>query len=314
MSKITMNAKHHPVLKLSQLQILLAIAEHKSFSEAALQLEMSQSAVSNAIATLEAELGIVLFSRGRHGAQLTPVGDRIAEHARKMVHIQDEILKEAQLARSLDSGDVRISSFRSVATHILPSIMAQFRQQFPHVAVHIQEYFENGYIEDDLRKGQADLGFVDWQTSQAEFDTQDVLEDEYVALFPPTFQPSNSGLRWEDLTQYPLIMVAEDASCDIEVVRHCAAFGVALQATYQVKADSTIVNMVAQGLGATIIPRLAAEPIPANVKVYSLPVPLFRTIRMAVAKDALLTPPVYAFLDLAKRSARDISTLNPVLS
>jgi DNA-binding transcriptional LysR family regulator len=59
--------------------------------------------------------------------------------------------------------------------------------------------------------------------------------------------------------------------------------------------------MVAQGLGAAISPRLAAEPIPIDVKVYSLPVPLFRIISVAVVKNALLSPAVFAFLDLLKR-------------
>lgn len=62
--------------------------------------------------------------------------------------------------------------------------------------------------------------------------------------------------------------------------------------------------MVAQGLGAAISPRLAAEPIPPGVNLYSLPVPLFRVICVAVVKDALLSPAVFAFLDLLKATLR----------
>lgn len=109
-----MKRKRQSQMKLSQLQVLIAVAEHNSFSEAALQLEMSQSAVSNAIATLEADLGVVLFSRGRHGAHLTPVGERVVAHARQMMQLQEEIIKEANLARSLQGGQVRITSFHSV--------------------------------------------------------------------------------------------------------------------------------------------------------------------------------------------------------
>jgi DNA-binding transcriptional LysR family regulator len=70
-----------------------------------------------------------------------------------------------------------------------------------------------------------------------------------------------------------------------------------LNATYEVREDSTMVGMVAQGLGAAIIPRLAAEPIPPEVQVYSLPVPLERAIGVAVVANALQTPAVFAFLD-----------------
>ena len=71
-------------IKLSQLQILVEVAKYENFSEAALALGISQSAVSHAIASLEDYLGIVLFNRGRHGATLTPVGDRILTHAKTM--------------------------------------------------------------------------------------------------------------------------------------------------------------------------------------------------------------------------------------
>jgi DNA-binding transcriptional LysR family regulator len=85
----------------------------------------------------------------------------------------------------------------------------------------------------------------------------------------------------------------------------CGTFAVGkfittLHVAYQVRSDSTIVSMVARGLGATIIPRLAAEPMPKEVQVYSLPVPLFRAIKVAVLANALQVPAVFAFLDLLR--------------
>jgi len=73
-------------MKFSQLQAFVAVAEHGSFSEAALELQLSQPAISHAIATLEEELGVPLFSRGRHGAVLTPAGEQIVYHARHALH------------------------------------------------------------------------------------------------------------------------------------------------------------------------------------------------------------------------------------
>jgi len=77
-------------LKLSQLRALVAIADRGSFSEAALHLELSQSAVSHAIATLEDELGVLLLNRGRQGAVLTPVGELITDDARQMLRSLQE--------------------------------------------------------------------------------------------------------------------------------------------------------------------------------------------------------------------------------
>ena len=95
-----------------------------------------------------------------------------------------------------------------------------------------------------------------------EFETWELMRDEFVVLFPPSFEPT-SAISWEELTNYPLIMAPDGDSCDAMVYAHCLKYGITLQATYKIRSDATIVNMVAQGLGAAISPRLAAEPIPA---------------------------------------------------
>ncbi|WP_242044994.1 LysR family transcriptional regulator [Anabaena azotica] len=88
-------------MKISQLRAVVAVAEHGNFSEAALDLQLTQPAISHAIATLEEELGIPLFARGRHGAVLTPAGERILHHARQaMLHLE-MMQAEANLHKGL---------------------------------------------------------------------------------------------------------------------------------------------------------------------------------------------------------------------
>jgi DNA-binding transcriptional LysR family regulator len=127
-------------LKLSQLHVLIAVADCDSFSEAALQLQMSQSAVSYAIATLEETLGVVLFSRGRYGAHLTPVGEQMVDRARQVLYLMQDMVRQANLAKGLHGGQLRISAFRSAATQILPEVIAQFCRLHPAIAVSIAEY------------------------------------------------------------------------------------------------------------------------------------------------------------------------------
>lgn len=294
-----MQHKRQSQMKLSQLHILIAIAERNSFSEAALDLDMSQSAVSNAIAALEADLGIVLFSRGRHGADLTSPGKRVLAHARQMLHLQEEILKEANLAKSLQGEKVRLSSIRSVATHLLPGIITRFQQQFPGTSVSVIEQLDEKSIEEDLRKGRADIGFTDECLSN-EFATWEFLQDEFVVLLPRAWQLATPNLNWEQLKTYPLIIASNGFNSDKQAFAHCEAFCKTIRADYHAKSDLTVVSMVAQGLGAAILPRLAAEPIPANVLVYSLPTPFFRSIRFAVMKPVPLRPHVSNFLEILK--------------
>lgn len=293
-------------MKLSQLHILVAVAEHQNFSEAALQLGISQSAVSHAIASLEQELGVVLLLRGRHGATLMPVGVQIVEAARQILQLEATIARAANLAKGLQGGQVRVASFRSVATQILPQVIAAFRQQFPAIVVIITEHDDYPEVEQALRNGSADVGFTLLPASD-EFETWELLQDEYIALFPPGFEQAGTHLTWAELAAYPLILPPESHSCCNLVKAHCRDRGKPLQAAYVVREDSTTVNMVIQGLGGTIMPRLAAAPIPANVQVYSLPDPLFRTIGVATLSQALLPPAVFAFLETLRKTGVPMS-------
>lgn len=289
-------------MKLSQLRALVKVAEHGNFSEAALHLELSQSAVSHAIATLEEELGVVLLSRGRHGAHVTPVGERVICHARQVLHLLEEIEKEANREKGLNGGQVRLAAFRSVATHVLPTVIARFRRHFPDISVSITEQCDYERVEQMLREGRADIGFTVLPASN-EFETWEITRDEFSVLLPPTQRLKKTRLTWEELAAYPLIFPSANA-CYAKVRDHLRALEFPLNIAYEVTEDSTIVSMVMQGLGAAIVPRLAAEPIPAAIQVCSLPVPLERIIGVAVLTNALHTPAVFAFLDALKGVGR----------
>jgi DNA-binding transcriptional LysR family regulator len=286
-------------LKLSQLRILVAVADCGNFTEAALNLEMSQSAVSHAVATLEEYLGVVLVARGRYGARLTTVGEQVAKHARAIVQHVNEIGKAAELAKGLSGGQVRLASFRSVATHLLPTVIAEFHYRFPAISVSLTEHDDYPLVEQALREGRADVGFT-FMPASPDLEAWEILQDEFVALFPPGFKPADGQLTWQELVSHSLIMPPVDYVMMQRVYEHVQAFGYGLKVAYEVGTDATIVSLVAQGLGATILPRLAAEPIPANLQVYSLPVPLKRVIGVAVMAEALHTPAIYAFLEILK--------------
>ena len=111
-------------MNIHHLQVLATFAQLGSFSGAALVLDISQAAVSRAIATLEDELGVPLLKRGRFGARLTPVGERVLHHGQGILELREHIDYEVNLEKGLYGGRVRIASFRSAATHLLPAAIA----------------------------------------------------------------------------------------------------------------------------------------------------------------------------------------------
>jgi DNA-binding transcriptional LysR family regulator len=284
-------------MNIYHLEVLAAIAREGSFSGAALALETSQAAVSRAIASLEEELGVPLLKRGRFGARLTQVGERVLFHAHKVLELRERMDYEVNLEKGLYAGRLRIASFRSAATHLLPPIIARFRQQYPRVEVSLSE-LEPAGVEQALREGQVDMGLVPLPRSE-EFEVWEVSRDEYVALLPKTLEPLPEELTWMGTAKYDIIL-NKHAECTHVVREHWSRWGQKLKVAYVIKEDSTIVSMVAQGLGAAILPRLAALPIPAEVQVRSLPEPLERVIGVATLAQTPHAPAVEVFIAMLR--------------
>ena len=286
-------------IKLSQLSIVVAVADRENFGEAALDLGISQSAVSHAIASLEDYLGVVLFSRGRHGATLTPVGERILLHAKAVVESTAAIQKEAAIGKGLARGTVRVATFRSIATHVLPKGIKALHQQFPGITTNLTEHDDDEQVEQALREGRADIGLITMPAGKS-ITAWEILRDEFVVLLPPGTELAGGKLTWEVLVAQPLVMPPTDYVMMRPVYEHINGLGHWLTVVNEIETDAATVSLVAQGLGGTILPRLAAEPIPEGVGVYSLPVGLERRIGVAVLSEGLQPPGVYALLDVLK--------------
>ncbi len=289
-------------MDIRDLRAFTTVATECSFSKAANILNTSQPAVSRAIAALETELGVPLLIRGRFGARLTSVGERVLSYSQQILDLQSAIAYEAVLEKSLNGGCVRIASFRSAATHLLPPQIAKFSQLFPGVEVTLQEGDPTS-VEQALIDGYADIGLLPLPREGNDLETWEIAQDEFVVLLPPNAQLPTGSLDWSDLASYRFILY-NYAECTSAVRNHWQSCGQKLRVAFEIKEDSTIVSMVSQGLGAAILPRLAALPIPATIQVRSLPQPLFRQIGAAISAKVLHSPAVFTFIDLLRGSGR----------
>lgn len=287
-------------IKLFQLRAFVAVADSGSFGEAAMALNLTQSAVSHAIAALEAELGVMLFVRGRRGASLTFVGEQMIDRVRQMLQLLDSVVDQAIAARGLQTGRVRIAAIRSLAANWLPLVMAVFNQRFPQINVTLTKCFDFIEVHAALRNHSADIGLTDVY-DRTGYHVVEIGLDPYVLLLPANGVRFSQPLSWQYISQYPLIMPAPNDHGYAELRTYVANLEHQPKIAYEINEDSTIVNMVAQGLGAAILPYLAALPIPATVYVNHLPRPLTRVLG-AVATDNTLHPPaVFTFLDIIKQ-------------
>jgi DNA-binding transcriptional LysR family regulator len=286
----------------AQLRALVAVAECENFSEAALTLEVSQSAVSHAIATLEAELGVPLLVRQRQGTQLTSAGEGILIYAKQVLNLLDSIVEEAQLHRGTEAGRVRIAAFPTVATHLIPKLTIQFQQHFPKIAVNVGEFYDAWEAERAVREQKADIGFTELPTAK-EFEAIELLRDDYIALLPPTAPPVPDGvLDFPTLAAYPIISYKPGNTCYKRLQHYLQNANVSLRVVHEVRDSLTMVNMVQQGMGAAILSRLSAQPLPADVQICQLPIAMERVIGAITLADKLHAPAVFAFLDFLKQS------------
>ena len=154
-------------------------------------------------------------------------------------------------------------------------------------------------VEQALRKHRVVIGLMPLPRNSDDFETWEILNDEFVVLLPPSAKIAPNPLAWNDLNHYAFILY-NYAECTSAVRQHWQQWNQSLKVAYEIKEDSTIVSMVSQGLGAAVLPKLAAIPIPEPIQVRSLPVPLNRNIGAAVLTNIWHSPAVFTFLDLLR--------------
>lgn len=294
-------------MKLSQIKSFVAVARCGRFSQAAVELDLTQPTVSHAISTLEADLGVQLLFRGKKGVNLTPAGERVLIHCDRILRSIEDIKQEADRCKSLAGGTIRISAFRGAAAQLLPKIRAEFQSHYPQIAVKIVEEKDCPQVEQMVYEGKADLGFTILPTSR-DLDTIEVLRDDYIVLLPPNLpnlkvDPSANfqQVSWEQLLAMPIISYPNQNSCFKQIQSYFATTGHQFLPSEQVRESDTIVSLVATGLGAAILPQLSVFHIPDGVTICQLPQSLQRIVVAATPKDTNLSHAVWAFTDFLQK-------------
>ena len=298
------------MIKLSQIRSFVAVAKYGKFNQAAVELDLTQPTVSHAIATLENDLGVQLLFRSKKGVNLTPAGESVVIHCHQILQSIENIQQEANRYKSLGGGKIRISAFRGASAQLLPKIRACFKTKHPQIAIEIIEEKDCPQVEQMVREGKADLGFTILPTIK-ELETIEVLRDDYIVLLPPDSKlitDIENQISWTQLLSIPIISYPNQNSCYKQIKGYFQAEGYQFQPAEQVRESDTIVNLVATGSGAAILPQLSVFHIPEGVSVCQLPKPLQRIVVAATPKDSDLSHAVWALIDFLKQL--DLSLFN----
>lgn len=285
---------------LAQLRLFVAVADAGSFSEAAAELGMSQSSLSESVAALERALGHRLLRRSRAGVALTDAGWRAIEHARGALLAVGDLHLALAPDQAL-SGTLSVAAFRSLGMHLLAPTLAALRRAHPALQVRVLDAESDGHGGERLvQSGQADAGLIELPSAEPLL-TWPLLQDEYQVVAPAGRGGPAPG--WAELASAPLILPPADNTCHRRTRSWFAAHGVAVQNVSEVEEDAVILKMVEHGLGLTIMPRLAVEPLPAGLRALPLPEVLVRPLGVAVRPGRASLPHIAAFVSAIRVQA-----------
>lgn len=297
-------------LDLRHLIALKTIADEGSFGRAAERLGYTQSAISQQIAALERIVGLRLIDRpgGPRAISLTEAGRILLRHAEA---IQARLLAAKADMAALEAGDagrLRIGTFQSVGTRILPTLLRRFSDAHPDVEIVLRESPSEPELLAMIERGELDLTFLTLPVEPGPYDSIELLRDPYV-LVVPAGSPLARLQRvptLKEIALQPLIGFSQCSSMDA-VESHLAASGRTPDVVFRSDNNGTVQGLVGAGVGISVSPLLTVEEGDERVGVIDLQgrIPP-RVIGLVWHHDRHRTPAADAFVESATDVCREI--------
>jgi DNA-binding transcriptional LysR family regulator len=298
------------MLNVQRLRVLREVVAQGSFSEAASALNYTQSAVSQAIATLEAEAGVPLLERDRRGVRPTIAGERLNEHAGRILTQLDAAEAELGAIAGIRGGELRMASFPTAGATLMPLAIAAFRAAHPDVALSLVEGEPEELIP-RLREGEFDLGLIFEFEGTGELGpglrSTPLFEDPMELALPKGHPLARKhGIVLEDLADEAWVQTSQASACARHVVRICRAAGFEPRVSFESDDYLTVQGLVAAGVGVALIPQLAlSQTVSYDIAVRELtPSGPVRHVVAATRGAAVNLPAAAAMLEILRDTAR----------
>ncbi|MFC7219949.1 hydrogen peroxide-inducible genes activator [Streptomyces polyrhachis] len=230
-----------------------AVAERLHFRDAAAAIGMSQPALSGAVSALEEALGVRLLERTRRRVLLTGAGERVAARAAVVLEAVGELVAEAQAAREPFTGTVRLGAIPTVAPYLLPTVLDVVRRDYPALDLQVHEEQTPSLVE-GLAQGRLDLLLLAVPLGVAGVVELPLFDEDFVLVMPHDHAlAGRTGIAHEALRAQELLLLDEGHCLRDQALEVCGG----ASATTTAAGLSTLVQLVAGGLGVTLLPRTA---------------------------------------------------------
>jgi LysR family hydrogen peroxide-inducible transcriptional activator len=246
-----------PTLK--QLQYLVSLHDHGHFGRAADACFVTQSTLSAGLRELESLIGMTLVERTRRVVRFTPTGDRIAEKARRVLREAEELADLARAAGKPLSGEMRMSVIPTIAPFLLPRILPSIRRERPELKLFLREEPSAAACE-SLHRGTADCVLLALPYGCGEVDSEFLFEDRLFVAVPEDGDDVMAPHISPDAIDPDKLLLLEDGHCLRDhALAACNRPELRAQATMLGTSLHTLVQMVDNGLGVTMLPEMALQ-------------------------------------------------------
>lgn len=244
---------------IQHIRAFLAVANSGSFAKAATELNLSPSALTVQIQQLEEWLGVTLLERSPRQVSLTAAGQNNRGPMEKLLLDLDNIVSGSRDQAALRRGVVTIAALPSLCSGALPPILKAFRDQFPGVEVRLRDVVAQR-IDALVREGEVDFGLGVRARMGHGLDFQVVMVDR-LSLFVPFDHPlaKRHSITLSELSGEPIILTGRDSSVRERVEQLFSDGGLTLTPGLEANYMSTVMALVRQGLGMTLLPESADE-------------------------------------------------------
>lgn len=246
-------------MNLRDLHYLIAVADLRSFGQAAERCFISQPTLSTQIKKLEDELGIQIFERTNKKVLPTELGEQVIASARRILKEQNAIKELAATARNPLAGNLRLGAFPTLAPYLFPSLIPLIRQALPLVRLILVEEKTEPLLN-QLRNGQMDCALMTLPIHDDFLDCEDLFEDEFLLAVPEGHPLADKAeIDQEELQGETLLLLEEGHCLRGQALQICQAVGVGEEQDVRATGLETLRQMVRAGTGITFMPHLAVR-------------------------------------------------------
>ncbi|MDQ3288400.1 MAG: LysR substrate-binding domain-containing protein [Pseudomonadota bacterium] len=280
-------------MNLRDLRYLVALAEHRHFGRAAAASFVSQPTLSTQIRKLEDELGVSLVERAPRRVMLTPIGRDIAERARKVIAEVEQMSEIARRSQDPEAGTVRLGLFPTLAPYLLPHVLPGLREQFPRLELLLVEE-KTDQILARLRDGRLDAGVLALPVHDEQLQVEPLFDEPFVLAVPRGHAMARrASLQIRELDGQHLLLLEEGHCLRDQALDVCHMAGADEHNGFRATSLETLRQMVASGVGITLLPMLSVQPpVPISADVALLPFrgkPPFRRIAMVWRRSSAMS-------------------------